>query len=201
MKKNVYIFDFDGTLTTRDTLIAFIIYARGWRQLLWGFMLYSPLLLLMKLKIIDNGRQKERMFTYYFKGWTLDRFNNCCQQFAAEHARRLLRAGGLAELRHALAENADVLIVSASIDNWVEPFFKDLNDGRIKVLGTRIEVDGGILTGRFLTANCYGQEKVRRIQEWLTGQREQYYIKAYGDSRGDKEMLEYADEATFKPFR
>ena len=49
--------------------------------------------------------------------------------------------------------------------------------------------------------NCYGAEKVRRISVMLPAPREDCYIVAFGDSRGDREMLEYADEAHYKPFR
>jgi phosphoserine phosphatase len=88
-----------------------------------------------------------------------------------------------------------VLIVSASIDNWVQPFFDD-----VKVLGTQIEVMDGKLTGRFLTRNCYGQEKVNRILA-LYSNRQDYHLTAFGDSKGDKELLAFADESHFKPFR
>ena len=58
----------------------------------------------------------------------------------------------------------------------------------------------GRLTGRFLTKNCYGAEKVNRLREVLVAPREEYYIVAFGDSRGDKELLAYADKGYFKPF-
>lgn len=52
----------------------------------------------------------------------------------------------------------------------------------------------------FTTANCYGQEKVNRLKA-LYPQREDYYLTAFGDSRGDKELINYADKGYFKPFR
>jgi phosphoserine phosphatase len=77
----------------------------------------------------------------------------------------------------------------------VQPFFP-----QVKVVGTQIEVIDGKLTGRFLSKNCYGQEKVNRILS-LYPNRQDYHLTAYGDSRGDKEMLAFADESHFKPFR
>ena len=63
-----------------------------------------------------------------------------------------------------------------------------------QVLATKMEVDkDGVLTGSFSTANCYGSEKVRRLME-VEPDRENYYLCAYGDSRGDKELLEFADK-------
>ena len=79
------------------------------------------------------------------------------------------------------------------------PFFDEESD--VTVLGTQIEVKDGLVTGRFLTKNCYGAEKVARLKKVLTKSRDQYEIIAFGDSLGDKEMLEYADKGYYKPFR
>lgn len=186
--RKVYAFDFDGTLTTRDTLLAFIRYACGTRAFLLGFLSHAHQLVLMKLGLYPNWKAKQHIFSYFFKGLDQEAFNTLCRQFAADN-RQLLRPQGLQLVAQALHEGADVLIVSASIDNWVQPFFPE-----VTVLGTQIEVIDGHLTGRFLTKNCYGQEKVNRILA-LYPDRSSYHLTAYGDSRGDKELLAFADEA------
>ena len=147
--KQVVAFDFDGTLTTRDTLLAFIRYAKGTRAFLWGFLRHAHLLVLMKLRLYPNWKAKQRVFSYFFSGMSLDVFDVLCQQFAADN-RHLLRPEGIQAVQQAQADGAEVLIVSASIDNWVQPFFPS-----VKVVGTQIEVANGRLTGRFLTPKCY----------------------------------------------
>ena len=186
--KQLFAFDFDGTLTTRDTLIAFIRYACGTPRFLLGFLLHAPLLVLMKLRLYSNGKAKQRLFAWFFRGMPIETFDALCQSFALSH-RHLLRPETVRLLQQALSEGSEVLIVSASIDNWVQPFFPT-----VTVLGTQIEVIDGRLTGRFLTPNCYGQEKVRRILA-LHPDRSAYRLTAYGDSRGDRELLAFADEA------
>ena len=186
--KQLFAFDFDGTLTTRDTLIAFIRYACGTPRFLLGFLLHAPLLVLMKLRLYSNGKAKQRLFAWFFRGMPIETFDALCQSFASTH-RHLLRPETVRLLQQALSEGSEVLIVSASIDNWVQPFFPT-----VTVLGTQIEVIDGRLTGRFLTPNCYGQEKVRRILA-LHPVRSSYRLTAYGDSRGDRELLAFADEA------
>lgn len=186
--KQLFAFDFDGTLTTRDTLIAFIRYACGTPRFLLGFLLHAPLLVLMKLRLYSNGKAKQRLFSWFFRGMPLEAFDALCQSFASTH-RHLLRPETVCLLQQALSEGSEVLVVSASIDNWVQPFFPT-----VTVLGTQIEVIDGRLTGRFLTPNCYGQEKVRRIVA-LHPDRSAYRLTAYGDSRGDRELLAFADEA------
>ena len=192
--KKIYAFDFDGTLTTKDTLIEFIRYAKGSMALGLGFLRYAHLLVLMKLGLYPNYKAKQKVFAHFFKDTTIDDFNALCQAFAASSS-HLLRQEGATAINQTIKEGAEVVIVSASIDNWVQPFFP-----QVKVLGTQIEVIDGKLTGRFLSKNCYGQEKVNRILS-LYPNRQEYHLTAYGDSRGDKELLAFADESHFKPFR
>jgi len=197
----LYCFDFDGTLTTNDTLLEFIKYAKGFHGLLGGFILYSPLLVAMKLHMYPNGKVKQKIFSFYFKGMEIERFDELCRNFASDN-RHLLRPKGIETVRKARKEGAEIMVVSASIDNWVSPFFEEeIEEGSLIVLGTKVEVSNNRLTGFFLTDNCYGQEKVNRIKKHLSEPRENYEIVAFGDSRGDKEMIAYADKGYYKPFR
>ena len=192
--RQIVAFDFDGTLTTKDTLIEFIRYACGTGAFVKGFLRYAHLLVLMKLGLYPNWKAKQKVFAYFFEGMKIEEFDGLCQRFAKDN-QHLLRPKGIEAIQQALDKGAAVLIVSASIDNWVQPFFAE-----VKVLGTQVEVIDGKLSGRFLTKNCYGQEKVNRILA-LFPNRSEYHLTAYGDSRGDKELLAFADESDYKPFR
>ena len=207
MTKKLYTFDFDGTLTTKDTLLQFIRYASGTWLFIVGFLLHSPLLVLMKLKLYPNYRAKQRVFAWFFRGMELKKFDAMCQQFAKDNA-TLLRPKAQALLTQLFAQGESVCVVSASIDNWVRPFFTELTKESCSpfcVLGTQVETDAcGRLTGRFLTPNCYGEEKVRRLclqYPDLKAHRDSYYIEAFGDSKGDEMLFAYADNVHYKPFR
>lgn len=216
--KKIFVFDFDGTLTHADTLLAFIRFACGPVRMCMGFVLYAPLLVLMKLKLYPNYKAKQKVFAHFFRGMTLTRFDALCTAFA-QQGEHLLRPAARNFINTVRPEAYAMAIVSASIDNWVRPFAEmylqsdnaqDKSQGNVQdhkpsspiiVLGTKVEVDAaGCLTGRFSTPNCYGPEKVRRI-EAVWPHREQYDVSAFGDSRGDKEMLAYADQGYYKPFR
>ncbi len=206
MKKKIYFFDFDGTLTSADTLLAFIRYACGTRRFLLGFALFSPLLVLMKLRLYPNYRAKERLFAWFFRGMKIDDFDDVCTRFA-HHSQRLFRLRALDKLREAFHYGETVCVVSASIDNWVRPFFDNLVKGsrsEFHVIGTQVATGtDGCLTGLFSVPNCYGAEKVRRINQLMPDigeHRSDYQVIAYGDSRGDREMLDWADEAHYRPF-
>lgn len=201
MKKKIYCFDFDGTLTTSDTLLEFIKYAKGRGRFLMVFLMYSPLLVMIKLHLYPNWKAKQQIFAHLFAGMRIEKFDALCRGFA-EESQHLLRPKGITLMHEALVAGAQVFIVSASIDNWVRPFFDIRNLKDVQVLGTQIEVEDGKLTGRFKSNNCYGKEKVHRIAEVLKSfERSEYEIEAFGDSRGDKEMLAFADKGHFKPFR
>lgn len=197
--KKIYAFDFDGTLTTKDTLLEFIRFAKGSGLMYAGLLLFSPLLILMKLHLYPNWKAKQKIFSWFFKGMKINEFDLLCRTFAQQN-QHLLRPEGKEKVRKILEEDdITVLVISASIDNWVRPFFDEFSEN-IRVIGTQIEIKTDRVTGRFTTKNCYGQEKVNRLKA-LYPQRETYELIAFGDSRGDKELLAYADKGFYKPFR
>lgn len=204
-RKKIYAFDFDGTLTRHDSLIDFIAFSRGRITLAYGLLMFLPLIVLMKLHLYDNGKCKERLFHFFFHDVDEGYFNDLCEHFARRRA-RIIRAKGMQRVKEAVREGCDVLIVSASVDNWVRPFFEQAGltttgqHPQVRIVGTRAEVHGSWLTGHFATPNCYGAEKVRRITQ-LYPYREEYRLIAFGDSRGDKEMMDFADEKYYKSFK
>ena len=90
-----------------------------------------------------------------------------------------------------------VVLVSASLEPYLKPWTDKIG---IELLGSRIAISDGVLTGSFAGKNCYGKEKERRIKKAYS--LEEYdFVYAYGDSRGDKEMLELASEAHYRLFK
>jgi len=189
--RRVVVFDFDGTLTRKDTFLEFIRFTHGAWSLYAGLLLYAPLLILMKLHLYDNGKAKERLFSHFFKGWRYEAFKRKGEEFAG-CIERFKRDDILTILKSHVEAGNDVYVVSASMPEWVAPWC--YRQGVCQVLGTLVEAGSdGLLTGRFASPNCYGQEKVNRLLG-VEPHRSQYHLSAYGDSRGDKEMMEFADD-------
>lgn len=198
MKRSIAVFDFDGTITTKDTFLEFIRYAEGNFSFLMGFSLFLPQLVAYKLHMYPNWKVKENILSYFFKGMSLVRFNALCEEFYKDKEKSILRRDACFAIRKHISQGDIVLIVSASVCNWVIPFGKAL--GVNKVIGTEVAIDQlGRLTGRFHTLNCYGIEKVIRIKQ-LYPDYNAYTWVAYGDSAGDKELLDFADEKHYKKF-
>jgi HAD superfamily hydrolase (TIGR01490 family) len=196
-------FDFDGTVTTKDTLLEFIRFSKGKLPFYLGFALNSPWLVAYRLKLISNQAAKERILSWFFRNTPLAEFQETCDRFATREIPGLLRPKALREISELQDKGFSIVIVSASPENWIRKWAESINAG---LIATKLETRPGKpaedtrLTGRILGNNCHGKEKVRRIGE--TFQLDAYNeIYAYGDSSGDKPMLALAHHSFYRPFR
>lgn len=196
-KRVVALFDFDGTITRNDSLIEFILYAKGLRRFVMGFFLMSPVILSYKIGLIPNHRAKQIVISHFFKGMPEDRFKEKAGEYALLRIAGNVRKPAMERLRWHRKEGHRVIVVSASMECWLE---KWCDKNGFELIGTRLEYSNGVVTGNFATKNCYGPEKVARVKE-LLDLSSCDTIYAYGDSRGDRELLEIADRKFFKPFR
>ncbi len=190
-------FDFDGTVTKEDSLIKFIRFAVGDVKTAWGILLLSPMLITYKLKLTPNYKAKQWILSYFFKGMKEQQFLKKAEEYSLKHIDTILRPKAMEKIAWHKDQGHKVVIVSASIEFWLKPWC-DKND--LGVIATKIEIQDGIVTGKLLTKNCYGMEKSNRVQE-AYNLSEYEHIYAYGDTHGDKELLELADESFYKPFR
>ena len=83
----IYAFDFDGTLTRRDTFLVFARFAKGTSRTFFAIMLMLPLLVMMKLRLYPNWRAKQQLFSLLFRGMAIDQFDETCRlRFAVANA-------------------------------------------------------------------------------------------------------------------
>jgi len=197
VKPTLALFDFDGTITTHDSLIKFIRYSVGDLKTAWGMLLLSPMLVIFKLKLIPNYKAKQMMISYFFKGMDEIAFKKCAKEYSLNHIASILRPKAMKKIAWHKEEGHKVVIVSASMKSWLKPWCDENN---LDLIATRLEINNGIVTGKFLTKNCYGIEKANRVNERYNLS-DYNHIYAYGDSRGDKELLALADKNFYKPFR
>jgi HAD superfamily hydrolase (TIGR01490 family) len=191
------LFDFDGTITTDDSLIKFIRFVVGDTKFIIGMAVLSPMLTAYKLKLIPNYKAKQYMLSYFFKGMSEEKFMQVANEYSLKHIDTILRPKAMERIQWHKEQGHKVVIVSASIACWLKPLC--VKNG-LELIATKLEIKDGIVTGKLLTRNCYGIEKVNRVKEKF--RLDDYgTIYAYGDSRGDKELLELANESFYKPFR
>ena len=196
VKKEIAFFDFDGTITTKDTLLEFIKFSKGRNLFILGFLLNSVYLVAYKLKIISNQSAKEKILSFFFNGTPVETFKEYCDAFSKNVLPQLIRPKAVQEIKRLQQQNTVVVVVSASPENWIEQWAAK---NQVRLIASLLQIKDGKLTGKILGKNCHGDEKVSRIQKAFDLS-EYNIVAAYGDSEGDKPMLQLATNAYYKPF-
>jgi len=195
-KKVVAAFDFDGTLTKRDTLIPFALFVAGPWLWLKGMVKLAPQAGRFLTRRITRQQLKERTIAQFLGGMPYAQLQSLGEEYAREVIPKFLKKRALEQLSWHRDEGHLVVLVSASPEAYLEAWAKQMNVPH--VLCSRLEVDKeGKVTGRLIGKNCRGQEKVRRLQD-LLGEEKTYELYAYGDSPGDRELLDYADHSFYR---
>lgn len=195
--KRLVLFDFDGTITSRDSFIEFLIFYAGLPKFLAGMVIMSPYLVLFKLSLIPNWKAKQTVLRYFLGGESVDGFKRKCEEFCDKILPALIRPEAVRAINQYRSDNAVIAVVSASSEDWVEPWCRKQG---LRCIATHLEIENGKITGNLCGPNCYGPEKVKRIEKQFV-LKDFDEIVAYGDSSGDKEMFGIAHKHHYKPFR
>ncbi|MES1982978.1 MAG: HAD family hydrolase [Pseudomonadota bacterium] len=196
-KPVVAVFDFDGTLTRRDTLLPFLISVAGPTIFIRHMLQLVPVLIAYRLGLMRNDLAKQRVLRRFLCGMASASLQSKAQHFATSTVPQLLRPEAMQRLQWHQRQGHRCIVISASLQLYVEPWASAA--GCREVLATELEVRVGQVTGNINGENCFGSEKVRRL-EALLGDRGGYILYAYGDSRGDRELLASADHAYYRNF-
>lgn len=192
MPETVAAFDFDGTLTRRDTLLPFLLQLCGGRAVAAAVAAEAGSLASVAAGHRSRDVGKARLLARVLAGRRVADVTPVVERYAAQVVRRKLRPDTVARLGWHLRRGHEVVVVSASPEIYVEPIARRL--GASAVLATRLKVDSaGRLTGELIGANVRGPEKERLLREHLAGAPVTLY--AYGDSPGDRQLLAMADVA------
>lgn len=193
--KKLYLFDFDGTLTYKDTMFLYLKFYNSMKFYV-QFVKHIPLFVLLKLKLADAEKVKKSFISSILKGESRTKIEKKSQSFFEKYQDEIFRVNALEFINNIDRTHTESYIVSASLDIWVKPFAEKLE---MKLLSTRAEFKNDIFTGNFIGKNCNGPEKVKRIIETVN-ERKFDKIIAFGDTSGDREMLSWADESHFEFF-
>jgi phosphatidylglycerophosphatase C len=189
-------FDFDGTLTVADSFTAFLAWRVDRGRHLRGLLRLAPAAALY-LRDRDRGRLKAAAVREFLRGVPRAVLEQDAQAFARACSARLLRPDALETWRRWGAEGAQRVIVTASPELTVAPFALDL--GAAMLIGTRLAFDAeDRVAGAFVGDNCRGAEKVRRLREAFGP--DVRLAAAYGDTGGDREMLQIAEIKGYRTF-
>jgi phosphatidylglycerophosphatase C len=188
-------FDVDGTLTWTDSFMLFLRFVSG----RWGFVARMiglvPVFLAYLVRLRSRDATKNLLMKAFLAGMSQARYDRWCQDFARVAYPIIIRPDAMARLNSHLGVRDDVALVSASLEGYLTPWAQTL--GVETVLATQVEVRDGMLTGAMAGQNCRCEQKLARIKAQFG---DAPLVAAYGDSRGDEEMLEACQNPGYRVF-
>jgi phosphatidylglycerophosphatase C len=191
-------FDFDGTFTRSDVLIPFFCFVFGSRRTYWKLASLSPHLAGFVLGIKTRQEAKEFILTAFLQGLSMPPLADLAKTFAEGPLMRLIKEEAWNRYQWHKKQGHICVLVSANISLFLAPWAQYTHFDYL--LASEIEVvDGNRISGKLKGLNCWGKEKVRRL-ETLFGPKSGYLLYAYGDSRGDQELLSFADYPHYQTF-
>ena len=195
MNRNLYLFDFDGTLTTKDSLFDFLKFSfpKHYKK---HFIFFLPLFILAKVKLAEPSKVKEKFISSFLKGKSYHEIQNLANQYF-QHNFPILIHPKADEYINSVSNYHDKFIVSASLDLWLQPFANHYGMGLICTEGEFD--DQGYYTGKFSTENCNNKQKKIRIEKEVDLMLYDEVL-AFGDTSGDLAMFELATKSYFKHF-
>ena len=188
-------FDVDGTLTWADSYLLFLRFVAGRFGFAAKMMQLIPIFLAYRLGGVPRSTVKEKTLHLFLAGMTREDYLTRCKAFAQTIYPIIARPDGLARLRAHVGVRDQVALVSASLRDYLAVWAEEL--GVDHVLGTEVEIVNGHLTGRLQGDNCWGPGKLAAIRKTFGAAP---LVAAYGDTRGDKEMLAAAQNPGFRIF-
>jgi len=193
----VAVFDFDGTLTRRDTLAPFLARVGGRGRLAAAFAREAIAVAQWATGRQDIDAVKRRIVRRVLAGTPVEAARRAALVHAEAIARGL-RRDALPRIRWHREQGHRLVLASAGLDLYLEPVGAAL--GFDDVLCSRLAERAGRFTGELAGADCTGAEKLRRL-EALLGGLHGVELHAYGDSAGDAALLRVAAHAHWRPFR
>lgn len=188
----VAFFDFDGTLTTGDTLMPFLKYVVGSPKYYAKLALVSPILLAYFAKIIRNDMAKQIILRQYLFGYHIDELFELGQKFSEEIIPDMLRHEGMERLRWHQNQGHVCVLVSASLDVYLTSWAR--NEHFTEAICTSLKVDKHhVVSGKLDGENCHGKVKVSRVKSFLETKTLGRTF-GYGDTSGDLPLLNYLNE-------
>jgi HAD superfamily hydrolase (TIGR01490 family) len=183
-------FDFDGTLTRRDTLLPFLRQVLSLRRLAQALAWESPWLAAYAARLLRNDQAKERLLQRALAGKSREELLEQGKIFAKQGVPPLLRPQMIERLKWHQRLGHRCVLVTASLTLYTKPWADSV--GFSYAIGSELAFDeSGNAIGTLIGGNCYGPEKKNRLRLLIPPKANLY---AYGDSRGDREMLAMANQ-------
>jgi phosphatidylglycerophosphatase C len=191
------VFDFDGTITNRDSVNDFLIWKFGLVRFFLSYFFMLPLIVLYFFKIVKNSTIKKAQIFFFLRKRTLNEFIIDSHNYAEKRLHKIVRQDAISTIKSHHQKGHTLIIISSSFPYWIEAWATNYSFHH--VIGTKLSPVNGLINTSALCKNCYGEQKVNSLRE-LYPNLSDFTIYVYGDSDGDKELLEIASYPNYKIF-
>lgn len=200
MRPTIAAFDCDGTLIRGDATHLFLLSLQGKRSLLLMLLRLSPQLVAWRIGQCSTGEMKERLIDAVLQATPVDHRRHVLEEVLPQALRRQIRPEALNRLHWHQQQGHRCLIITASPEPLIRPLADWLG---VELISTRCS--DPIQASRahpfkLLSANCKGPEKLHRLQEALGTLPLPSELESYGDSRGDRELLNASEAPHYRSF-
>jgi phosphatidylglycerophosphatase C len=180
-------FDFDGTLTRRDTILPLgIALARARPRTSLAMARFVWLLICLKGRLLSNHQFKQAFCGLFLKGRSQTEIDDLSRAFTERYLEGILKKQIVDALKDHLRKGDEVYLVSSNFAFLLRPLQHTWNASGL--IATEPEVKAGLYTGKINGRSCHGSEKVSRVLD-LFGPERVSEATAYGDSRSDRPLL------------
>jgi HAD superfamily hydrolase (TIGR01490 family) len=190
-KNPVVVFDLDGTITRKDTYVPFLLYALYKQpQKILRLPVLAVDVLRYKIGRQSNTWLKTRFLHALLAGQNRAEIENWAKSFSLYIFDKGLHLDAISTINSHQERGHDLVLLSASLDIYVELIGDYL--GFKHIICTRTSWDNDVLGSELKGGNCYGENKVQRLKQWLSNRTDKFVLIAYADHKSDFPILNIA---------
>ncbi len=196
-KTVVAVFDFDRTITDRHTFWRFLRMLIGRPKFFLIALTLIPTAVLLALKVISLMAARDVMIRRCMTGICANKYRELGLVFARQEIPKWIKPEAMERFQWHKSQGHRCLLISNSADVYLEPWGQMV--GFDAISGSHFREHNGKLTGQLDGPHCQAEEKVVRVRQIL-GNPQDYEIHAYGDSEGDRNLLDIAAYPYYRSF-
>ncbi len=188
------LFDFDGTITTHETMPDFVRRSVSRRRLLLGQLVLAPLVVGYKLGVVSGTLIRRAIVRFGYSGVSVAMLESAGQDFARIYLPNVLRQEAMQRIAWHKAQGHKIVVVSGGLDAYLAPWCATHG---LDLICSSLQERNGVLTGHYHGRQCVLAEKVRRVRERYD--LDAYSsIYAYGDTPEDRDLLSIATKRYYQ---
>ncbi|WP_228481977.1 HAD-IB family phosphatase [Lysobacter sp. H21R4] len=164
------LFDFDGTITTHETMPEFLRRSISRRRLILGWLLLAPLALGYKWRVISGTLVRRAIVRIGYSGVAASAVVTSGRDFTESYLPKVLRPEAMQRIDWHVAQGHKVVVVSGGLDVYLAPWCEAHG---LELLCSSLQRRNGVFTGYYEGQQCVLAEKARRVRERYDSRRSQ----------------------------